>query len=658
MCGLTGFIDRGGQADRGALAERISEMTDRLVHRGPDDVGTWTDPEAGVALGFRRLSIIDLSPAGHQPMVSADGRYVIAYNGEIYNYRELRQELESQGHRFRGHSDTEVVLEGFVAWGVGPTLQRLIGMFAIGLWDRRERTMALIRDRMGIKPMYWTRQGNLFLFGSELKALTAHPGWTPEIDRSALAAYFRFNYIPAPHSIYRDVQKLEPGRHLVFGPGTALGLSTYWDVRTVALEGRAQPLDVSDDEAVEQLESLLGDAVKRRMIADVPLGAFLSGGVDSSAVVALMQAQSASPVRTYSIGFRERDHDESRYASEIAGHLGTDHTEYHAEPEHALEVIPSLPEMFDEPFADSSQIPTHLVSRLTRSHVTVALSGDGGDELFAGYNRYVWGESVHRRLGWLPPAMRRGLAGLMTLPSPAVWDRMAGLLPRRIRLPQTGDKIAKLAGVIASTDAQAIYRRLVSHWPRPEALVRGAVEPTGLLWDSHLAAELPDIVERMQLLDMMTYLPDDILTKVDRASMAASLEVRVPILDHRVVEFSWRLPSRMKLRGRESKWLLRQLLYKHVPRRLIERPKQGFAVPVGQWLRGPLRDWAEDLLDERTIREEGLLDSDPIRQSWVEHLSGHRNWQYQLWGVLMFQAWLRHEPQARAGAPPRASAGK
>ena len=641
MCGLAGFVDRAGGGGENALRAQVARMAARIAHRGPDDADEWVDAAAGVALGSRRLSIIDLSPAGRQPMVSSDGRLVVAFNGEIYNFAELRAELEARGRSFRGHSDTEVMVEGFAEWGVEPTVRRLIGMFAIALWERDRRRLTLVRDRLGIKPLYWARFGSLLLFGSELKALLAHPGWTPEIDRDAAAAYLRLNYVPTPMSIYRGVRKLEPGRMLVVDADGDPETRVYWDMREVAVKGAGHRLEIDDAEALERLEVLLGDAVARRMVADVPLGAFLSGGVDSSTVVALMQAHGSRKVKTYTIGFREPDHDESAHARAVAAHLGTEHTELQAGPDDALEVIPSLPEMFDEPFADSSQIPTFMVSKLTRQHVTVALSGDGGDEVFGGYNRYFWADSLNRGAGWAPPAARRAAAALMTALPPGAWDRLFACLPRRLRLPQAGDKVAKLAAVLAAPDVDAMYRLMITHWDRPERLVPGAREPGGVLWDETVRRDLPGLIDRMQFLDTVTYLPDDILTKVDRASMAVSLEARVPCLDHRVVELAWRLPLRMKVRDGEGKWLLRRLLYKHVPRRLIERPKQGFAVPVAEWLRGPLRAWAEELLEPRALAEDDLLDPAPIRTRWAEHLSGRRNWQYQLWGVLMLQAWRR-----------------
>ncbi len=656
MCGLTGVLDTRPEADGRALARITAAMTDALRHRGPDDAGVWTDPEAGIGLGHRRLSIIDLSPLGHQPMLSQGGRYVTVFNGEIYNYQDLAAELRARGVAFRGQSDTEVVLEAVAAWGFVPTLERLVGMFALAVWDREERTLWLARDQLGIKPLYWAERGGLFLFGSELKALRAHPAWQGTINRDALAAFLRFAYVPGPHSIYQEAHKLQPGSWLVKRPGRPAEQGTYWDMRAVARAGLAAREPLDDREAADRLDALLRDAVRRQMVADVPLGAFLSGGVDSSAVVALMQAESDRPVRSFTIGFREQAYDEAPHAKAVAAHLGTDHTELTVEPGHALEVIPRLPEWYDEPFADASQIPTFLVSELTRRQVTVALSGDGGDELFAGYTRYRWAEALWRRIGRLPPVLRRAAAGAITALPPPVWSGLFGPVPRRWRPRQAGDKLHKLAAILPLGSPDALYRRLIAQWDAPEAMVVGGAEtgigaPGGVLWDEGVAADIPDFVERMQFLDTVTYLPDDILTKLDRASMAVALESRVPLLDHRVVEFAWRLPPRFKRRGGVSKWLLRQVLYRYVPPRLIERPKMGFGVPIDSWLRGELRGWAEDLLDERRLRRDGLLDPAPIRDKWAEHLSGRRNWQYPLWTVLMFQAWLRREKETVA-APP------
>ncbi len=617
-------------------------MGDALALRGPDDRGVWSDPAAGIALAHRRLSIVDLSPLGHQPMVSSCGRWVIAFNGEIYNFSELRAELEQAGRSFRGQSDTEVIVEGCALWGVAETVRRLWGMFAIALWDRKERRLHLVRDRLGIKPLYWGVFGDLVLFGSELKALAAHPGWERRIDRDALAAYLRFAYVPAPRSIWRDVFKLEPGTILTIGADGGRNTDIYWSAADVARAGIGARTDwpLSDTEATDRLEDLLGDAVNRHMVSDVPLGAFLSGGIDSSTVVALMQKHSRRPVRTFSIGFNEAGYDEAAHAAAIARHIGTDHTELYVEPAHALEIVPRLAEWYDEPFADSSQIPTFLVSEMTRAKVTVALSGDGGDELFAGYNRYRLARSLGRVLSALPAPLGRVAAGGLTAMPVAAWDRLFGLVPGRLRPPQPGDKVHKLAGLLTETP-DTVYRRLVSQWNEPEKLAIGGTEPIGPLTDPGLRRDFPDPLDRMQLLDTLTYLPDDILTKVDRASMAVSLEARVPLLDHRVVAFAWSLPHRMKMRDGESKWLLRRVLYRHVPKSLLDRPKMGFGIPIGSWLRGPLRDWAEDLLDETAMRADGLLDPAPIRARWAEHLSGRRNWQYPLWTVLMLQAWRR-----------------
>jgi asparagine synthase (glutamine-hydrolysing) len=637
MCGIAGVLTSAGSA-REPLERHATAMADSIAHRGPDDHGLWSDPDAGIALAHRRLSIVDLSPAGHQPMISADGRFVIVFNGEIYNFQDLRPELEARGINFHGHSDTEAMLEAFAAHGIGPTVKRLIGMFAISMWDRRERTLTLIRDRLGIKPLYWAKLGELFLFGSELKALRAHPGWTPAIDRRAVASYMRHNYIPGPHSIYQYVNKLEPGCILTLPWGGEPQIERYWDARTVARAGLADPLHISDSELTDQLESLLKDAVRRRMVADVPIGAFLSGGIDSSAVVALMQAANAGPVRSYSIGFDIAGYNEAPHAAEIARHLRTDHTEMIVTAKDALDVIPRLADFYDEPFADSSQIPTYLVSAMTRQHVTVALSGDGGDELFGGYNRYQMAQRFWRSLALVPQPIRHGLAhALRALPADR-WSNLLNLLPANIRPSQPGDKLHKLASVLAHDDIDAVYRTLITHW-EPKVLMSNDEEAKGPLWDKTIGDDFPGLLERLQFLDITTYLPDDILTKVDRASMAVALEARVPLLDHRVVEFAWRIPRKDLIRGGVSKWPLRQVLYRHVPPEILDRPKTGFGIPLSEWLRGPLRDWAENLLDEKRLRECGLLDATPIRQAWAEHLSGHRNWQYQIWGVLMLEAW-------------------
>jgi len=638
MCGIAGLLTFDSALSRQRLHDIAEAMNSSLSHRGPDDEGVSLDAEAPVALTHRRLSIVDLSPAGHQPMTSADGRFVITYNGEIYNYEELRPELAARGISFRGHSDTEVMLEAFSAFGIEATIKRLIGMFAIGVWDRRERTLTLVRDRLGIKPIYWAKFGGMFMFGSELKALRACPAWTPRINRSAVAAYLRHNCIPAPHTIYEGVQKLEPGSILTLPWNGEPRITRFWDARAIARAGQADPLRGSDREMTDQLEQLLKDAVRRRMVADVPLGAFLSGGIDSSTVVALMQSANIGQTKTYSIGFDIPGFNEAQHAAAVAKHLHTDHTELTVTAQDALGVIPQLPDIYDEPFSDSSQIPTYLVSAMTRRHVTVALSGDGGDELFAGYNRYHLASRAWQNLSLLPRAVRSGIAATMTGVSPGRWSSLLGFLPAQMQAAQASDKLHKLAAVLSAGSGDEVYRRLVTHW-EPEQLMSGVAEPKGIIWDPAVAQDFPNLLERMQFLDLVTYLPDDILTKVDRASMAVALEARVPLLDHRVVEFAWRLPSLAKIRAGQSKWILRQVLDRHVPRELVERPKMGFSIPLGEWLRGPLRDWAEALLSEKRLRASGLLDAACVRKYWDEHLQGHRNREHLLWDVLMLEAW-------------------
>jgi asparagine synthase (glutamine-hydrolysing) len=618
-------------------------MTHALTHRGPDDHGLWLDAAKGVALGHRRLSIVDLSQAGHQPMVSADGRFVIVYNGEVYNHQDARKELESLGVPFRGASDTEVILEACAAWSVERTLPRLNGMFAFALWDRAEGTLTLVRDRLGIKPLYWAKFGRLFLFGSELKALRAHRGWARRVRPDAVAAYMRHGYIPGPHTIYEGVQKLEPGSVLTLNTrdDSEPRLHRFWDLSEVAARGARARAEPPSPDLVNELDVLLRDAVGRRMVADVPLGAFLSGGVDSSTVAAMMQAQSPVPIKTYTIGFEQSRFDEAPHARAVAKHLGTEHTELYVAPADALNVIPELPHWYDEPFADSSQIPTVLVSRMTRKHVTVALSGDGGDELFAGYSRYFWNQRLHRNLDRVPRALRRAAGfGLRSL-SPAMRDWGIERLPRSLRRVVTEARIEKLSEVLNAKDRGALYRRIVSLWPNPKALVLGGSEATGRLWEPNLTSGLDQALEAPQFLDTLTYLPDDILTKVDRASMAVALEARVPLIDYRVVEFAWRLPMRMKVRDGRGKWILRQVLDRYVPRQLIDRPKMGFTVPLAEWLRGPLREWAEDLLSEAHLSQQGLLRVDFVRRAWQEHLSGRQERSAQLWAVLMLQSWMR-----------------
>lgn len=648
MCGIAGIVSTSNNALdlRGAL----SRMTRSLIHRGPDDGGEWWDDGLAVGLGHRRLSILDLSPAGHQPMQSACGRFVIVFNGEIYNHLEIRDALSRQ--EWRGHSDTETLLAAIAQWGLRRALQAAVGMFAFALWDRQDKKLTLARDRFGEKPLYYGEMAGLFLFASELKAIKAAGLFDLRIDRNALQRLMKFNYIPAPYSIYENVYKLTPGSYLEIDGrqlgGRNLSSSTeYWSLSDVVHQARLDPFSGSELEATEQLDQLLRQSVKRQMISDVPLGAFLSGGVDSSAIVALMQAQSSRPVRTFTIGFREEEFNEARHAAAVARHLGTDHVELYVDPKTALSVIPKLPQMFDEPFSDSSQIPTFLVAQLARSQVTVSLSGDAGDELFGGYNRYVLAEKIWHRIARLPRPLRQSVARAIEAVAPTTWNGAAGimrpLLPKRLQHSSPGDKLHKLAGILALRTPEELYDRLLSHWENPAALVIGANSKS-------LAFELPPdlarrltFTERMMLIDSLAYLPDDILVKVDRSAMSISLETRVPFLDHNIAEFAWRLPQSMKIDGGEGKKILRNVLYRYVPRTLIDRPKMGFGVPIEHWLRGELRDWAEALLNRDRLLREGYFEPQIIRDRWDEHLSGQRNWHYYLWDVLMFQAWLEQQ---------------
>ena len=645
MCGFTGFL-ADARFDRSQLAPAAQAMAEAIRHRGPDDDGVWTDAASGVALAFRRLSIIDLSPAGHQPMQSADGRYVIVFNGEIYNFADLREALERtrDAPAWRGHSDTEVLLASISARGLDRTLEDAIGMFAFALWDTRTRSLHLVRDRIGEKPLYYGWAGRTFLFGSELKALRMHPHWSNEVDRESVALFMRYNYIPAPYSIYRGISKLSPG-HVLTLPFDSRRpiIKSYWSAQAVAERGYTNPLGQPQAAICTALDALLREAVGRQMVADVPLGAFLSGGIDSSTVVALMQAQSPRPVKTFTIGFDEEGYNEAVHAAAIARHLGTDHTELYVTPSEARQVIPNLHTIYDEPFADSSQIPTLLVSQLARSHVTVALSGDGGDELFAGYNRYLFGKRLWGKLSRLPLSVRRSIAAAVRAISVEHWNMLAkpmlAVAPQRYRVGLLGDKMHKLADVLEHQSFDSLYRELVSHW-RPLSIVSAVAEPPTAL-DSFNSRLIDDPVARMMLLDLVSYLPDDILVKVDRAAMSTSLETRIPLLDHRVVEFAWRIPLSAKFNREGTKGILKNILYQYVPRALVDRPKMGFGVPIDSWLRGPLKEWANDLLDPARLRRQGYLKPEPIQQRWQEHLSGKRSWHYPLWDVLMFQAWLQ-----------------
>ena len=640
MCGIAGMVDWRAATSADALRSIADAMIETVRHRGPDAGDVWVEAEGGVALGQRRLAIIDLSPGGAQPMHSADRRFVITFNGEIYNYRDIRRELQAAGHSMRSDSDTEVLLEACALWGVEAAIERAIGMFAFALWDRKTRSLTLARDRLGIKPLYYAASPERILFASQLKAFRPAPHWKPTIDEDAVVGYLRHAYIAQPRTIYREAEKLAPGHILTLREGSTPSPKCFWDLRGIAVAGQRRNDPVPDPrEAADRLDALLRDSVKLRMIADVPLGAFLSGGIDSSTVVALMQAQSTRAVKTFSIGFHESGYDEAQCAKQVAAHLGTDHTEFYVEPRHALDVIPHLADWFDEPFADPSQIPTYLVSELTRKHVTVALSGDGGDELFAGYNRYVWAERLAHAVNLVPRPLRGASAAALRALAPQTWNRLFGFVPAAWRPALPGDKLHKITTLLDNPQPDAIYRRLVSQWERPEEVAAAGREPRGPMWDPTIARDFHDLVPRMQFLDMITYLPDDILTKVDRATMAVGLEGRVPLLDHRVVAYSWSLPLEFKLRGGRSKWLLRQVLDRYVPRSLIDRPKMGFGVPIDAWLRGPLREWAESLLAPARLASDGFVRVEPVRRAWREHLEGSRNWQYPLWTVLMLQAW-------------------
>jgi asparagine synthase (glutamine-hydrolysing) len=634
-------------------------MASRLVHRGPDDEGIWSDDAAGIGLGFRRLSIIDLSPAGHQPMLSASGRYVIVFNGEVYNFAAIREELDraAMSPSWRGHSDTEVMLAAMEAWGIDGAVRRFVGMFAFAVWDRQERRLHLVRDRVGVKPLYYAPSSEVLLFSSELKAMAAVEGFPLDVSRDALSLYTRYAYVPAPYTIYEGVFKVRPGTIVSIDEGGKVRERVYWSLADVAARGTADRFRGSEAEAIDELDRLAREAVRLRMIADVPLGVFLSGGVDSSLVTALMQVQSAIPVKTFSIGFAEAEYDEAGHAGAVARHLGTEHTELYVTPSDAVDVIPMLPDIYDEPFADSSQIPTYLVSRLARQSVTVSLSGDGGDEFFAGYHRYFLGRKLWEKVEQIP-RLARPLASLMMRGVPVpVWNTMLSpirhFVPRTLRRDRAGERIHKLARAMVTHDPESLYYEVVAQW---SDLVPGARDLPIAITDRTAWPALDDYTERMMFLDQISYLPDDILVKVDRASMAVSLEAREPLLDHRLLEFSWRLPLDLKIRNGAGKWILRTLLSRYVPSSLIQRPKMGFGLPIDHWLRGPLREWAESLLSERRLREDGFFRVEAVRDKWTQHLAGRGEWQQYLWTVLMFQAWREARRHDSAASEPPLSA--
>jgi len=642
MCGIVGYF---GQAQ--PSISLLTLMADKLQHRGPDDFGFWVDDDLGVALAHRRLSILDISPAGHQPMVSKTGRYVISYNGEIYNHNDLRIQINKINPSiWNGGSDTETLLAGFELWGVSETLKYLVGMFAFAVWDRERQVLILARDRAGEKPLYYGAYSGVTIFGSELKSLRVHPSFINDIDRNALALYLRYAYVPTPYSIYKNVKKLPAGTYIEIHRDRICPPVKYWSIERVVQDGISNQFSGSDDLAISNLNDLLGRAVKQQMVSDVPLGAFLSGGIDSSIVVALMQSQSARPIRTFTIGFDDKNFDEAKYAKSIANYLGCQHVELYIGEDTARDVIPSLPEIYDEPFADSSQIPTYLVSNLARQHVAVSLTGDGADELFGGYNRYIFSQNIWKYLGALPLPLRQMGSKALCFYSAEEWNHLLSklneVLPLRWRFSNPGGKLQKLSNVITADSPENLYGMLTSFWTDPSILVKESNSSLKKpLWHKKIPNQ--SYAGYMMYADFKNYLPDDILTKVDRAAMSVSLETRVPFLDHRVINFAAHLPMNMKIRNGRGKWIVRQLLSRYIPEALFERPKMGFSVPLDIWLRRPLREWANDFLSEEALNSHGLFYSDPIRLAWKEHLSGTRNWQYPLWNILMFQSWIKNQ---------------
>lgn len=646
MCGLTGFYEVKGEYGRQKSLGIARAMNDAIAARGPDGSGFWQDDAAPLTLCHRRLAIIDLTEEGAQPMLSPSGRYTLVYNGEIYNFLELRTQLEGLGVAFRGRSDTEVFLAAVEAWGLNLTLQKINGMFAIVLWDKKEQVLHFVRDRLGKKPLYIGWAGStdkrFLVFGSELKALRAHPDFTPKLNKGGLSLFMRYGYIPAPHAIYEDVWTLLPGHWLSLKTESLTGsenlesqMKPYWNLMGAAAEGQSHLRSSSSEAALtDEFENLLRECTRERMISDVPLGAFLSGGIDSSAVVAMMQSLSAKPVKTYTIGFTEAGFNEADYAAQVARHLGTQHNELMLDGKAALDVIPSLPVFYDEPFADISAIPTYLVSKFARADVTVALSGDGGDEMLGGYNRHIQGPRLWDKLRFVPEGLRESLGRAILGINEGTWNKLIPFLP------QAGGRVHKAAQSLKYKDSFSMYHSWLSRWENPGDIVEGAESPLIPLTDPALQPpESFGFAQSMMAHDALSYLPNDILVKVDRASMAVGLEARAPLLDRRVFDFVWSLPPSVKIKGGEGKWLLRQVLARHVPPALFERPKQGFSIPVAEWLRGPLRDWAESLLEEKALSGDGILKTAPIQALWAEHLEGRGNHAEKLWSVLMFQSW-------------------
>lgn len=643
MCGIAGCWDtRLSRED--TLHEHVKRMVTTLRHRGPNDSGIWIEAGSGIGLGHTRLSIIDLTPEGHQPMLSRSGRYTLVYNGEIYNFKSLRHTLQNKGVVFRGHSDTEVILAMIEEQGLEESLKQLVGMFAFALWDSKERSLYLVRDRIGEKPLYYGWAGGAFLFASELKAICSHPDFKKEINRDILPLYLRLSSMPAPYSIYRNIFKLPPASFSKIQKSSAndyLVPKLYWPLAQIAEQNASKVSGKSEAEWLEELDALFRGIIRGQMISDVPLGAFLSGGLDSSTVVSLMQAENQS-AKTFTIGFRDSNYDEAPHARAVAAHLKTDHTEFYVDWDEALSVIPQIPKIYDEPFADASQIPTFLLCRLARNHVTVALSGDGGDELFGGYSRYLWSEKLWRKMKHMPenlrPILSSGVSGGLWM-----WEKIFPLVatmnPNQKFLGKVKDRMLKLSDCLRKSSMEEIYFRLISHWPHPKDILLNAHEPQNMMTDKSLWPHLPEGMKRIMFFGVSSFLPDIMLTKVDRASMAVGLEVRAPFLDHRLVEFAWQIPDRMNFKEGKGKWILRNLLKKYLPESLIKRSKMGFEAPLDFWLRGSLRDWAEHLLDEKRLAQEGFFNVQTIRNVWKQHLSGVWDAQYYLWDILMFQSW-------------------
>jgi len=640
MCGFAGIIGNGS-----CEMSILENMINTLHHRGPDSLGFWFDDTNQVGLSFARLSILDLSSAGSQPMKSNNGKYIIVYNGEVYNHLDLRNEIYNCNfsYNWKGHSDTETLLAGFEIWGIEKTIQKTVGMFAFAVWNTETKILTLGRDRFGEKPLYYGWQGNTFLFASELKAIKKHPNFASRIKTNSVSDFIQFGYIPAPNSIYEGIYKLMPGNLLKIDPtkkSEDFVLKPYWSLIGVALKGINKPFESSEFELINQLENLLVESINSQQISDVSIGSFLSGGIDSSIITAIMQSQSKNPINTFTIGFEEDNYNEAKYAEKIADYLKTDHTEYYVSSKEAQSVIPMLPNLYDEPFADSSQIPTYLVSKLAKKNVTVCLSGDAGDELFGGYNRYIWAQKFLK----IPYPLRKISSSVINIFSPEEWDKIYEItkhfIPQKIRLTSPGNKVHKLAGILSINTINEIYTQLVSICPKSENLLINDIDNVNLkkMWETIPANLSPE--NKMMLIDSLTYLPDDILCKVDRAAMGVSLETRAPFLDHRLADFAWQLPMKYKIRDGQNKWILRQILYKYIPKDLFERPKMGFGIPLDSWLRGPLREWAEELLDESKIEKDGYLNPKKVRQKWEEHLTEKKNWQHQLWNILMFQSWL------------------